>query len=699
MKLKFILVLLLLIAEHSIWAQQDTILLKEVEIKNVREQPHSYKIDYLLPQSIEQSPAKDVGGLLRSIPNVSGIKKGAAGVDPVVRGFKYSQLNVLLNGAIKIEGGCPNRMDPTASHVAVNDVLKVIVVKGPFALKYGPSFGGVINLITWNPVFYSSYRTNLQGMLGVQSNGLGYKSSIKVSGGNQSLTYQASLGYSNYGDYQDGEQRWVKASMKHYNAKANVGYRINKNNIVDAGVDGSFGRDVDFPALSMDEREDNTRVYNLNYRGVNISRSVNIVELKSWLSDVHHLMDNKNRPFSDTVVAVSTINAKDGGVRGSININLKKGVLETGFDYESIYKDGSRVKTMIKQPNLPIKVESIWSNSTINNIGIYSNYQIKQNSLNWMLSGRIDFNYSSSKPIAINGMDGLPFYENSNTSSRFVNMSLSGGFTWNINNNRRLSFSLGRGVRSADMTERFITLFPIGYDNFDYIGNPQLKPEVNYEADLGMFNSSKGNCIFNTNLFFSFVTDFIGSIRVPPSVIRPQTKGVLGVKQFTNFNKVWLTGFEFSFDTPEEKLWQLRLNVAYTFGINPKTTGYTIDNGHITDEYILYNDPLPEIPPLEFNALFQYRLFNSRLLPVVNWRVVAPQRQISQSYGEHQSKAFQIFDIKVNYKFSNNLSLWAGVNNILDAAFYEHLNRNIIGSTLPLYEPGRNFYINFIFNF
>jgi len=699
MKLKFILVLLFLIAEHSIWAQQDTILLKEVEIKNVREQPHLYKIDYLLPQSIEQSPAKDVGGLLRSIPNVSGIKKGAVGVDPVVRGFKYSQVNVMLNGAIKIEGGCPNRMDPTASHVAINDVVKVIVIKGPFALKYGPSFGGVINLITWNPVFYSSYQTNLQGMLGVQSNGLGYKSSIKVRGGNQSLTYQASVGYSNYGDYQDGEQRWVKASMKHYYAKANVGYRINKNSIVDAGVDGSFGRDVDFPALSMDEREDNTRVYNLNYHGVNLSRGVNIVELKSWLSDVHHLMDNKNRPFSDTVVAVSTINAKDGGVRGSININLKKGVLETGFDYESIYKDGSRVKTMIKQPNLPIKVESIWSSSTVNNIGVYSNYQIKQKSLNWILSGRIDFNHADSNPIVINRMDGLPLYENSNTSSHFVNLSISGGFTWNINNNRRLSFSIGRGVRSADMTERFITLLPVGYDNFDYLGNPQLKPEINYEADLGMVNSSKGNCIFNTNLFFSFVTDFIGSIRVPPSVIRPQTKGVLGVKQFTNFNKVWLTGFEFSFDTPEEKLWQLKLNVAYTFGINPKTTGYTIDNGHITDEYTLYNDPLPEIPPLEFTALFQYSLFNSRLLPVVNWRVVAPQRQISQSYGERQSKAFQILDIKVNYKFSNNLSLWAGINNIFDAAFYEHLNRNIIGSTLPLYEPGRNFYINFIFNF
>jgi iron complex outermembrane receptor protein len=54
------------------------------------------------------------------------------GIDPVVRGFKYSQLNVQLNGGLRIEGGCPNRMDPATAHVDMNDLENITILKGPF---------------------------------------------------------------------------------------------------------------------------------------------------------------------------------------------------------------------------------------------------------------------------------------------------------------------------------------------------------------------------------------------------------------------------------------------------------------------------------------------------------------------------------------------------------------------------------------
>jgi len=39
-------------------------------------------------------------------------------------------------------------------------------------------------------------------------------------------------------------------------------------------------------------------------------------------------------------------------------------------------------------------------------------------------------------------------------------------------------------VRSPDMVERYVTLLPVGFDKFDYLGDPQLKPEVNNQADI-----------------------------------------------------------------------------------------------------------------------------------------------------------------------------------------------------------------------
>ncbi|HEY9114316.1 MAG TPA: carboxypeptidase-like regulatory domain-containing protein, partial [Bacteroidales bacterium] len=109
--------------------------LEEVEITGISSKNHAYRTEYVGIKQLEQTNKQDIGDLLRNVPNVSGVKKGAMGIDPVIRGFKYSQLNVQLNGGTKMEGGCPNRMDPATAHVDISDVKNIVVLKGPFALK------------------------------------------------------------------------------------------------------------------------------------------------------------------------------------------------------------------------------------------------------------------------------------------------------------------------------------------------------------------------------------------------------------------------------------------------------------------------------------------------------------------------------------------------------------------------------------
>jgi len=58
-----------------------------------------------------------------------------------------------------------------------------------------------------------------------------------------------------------------------------------------------------FPALPMDEREDDTRLMSLDYKAISVSNNFDEFNAKVYISDVSHLMDNKQRPFSDTVVA------------------------------------------------------------------------------------------------------------------------------------------------------------------------------------------------------------------------------------------------------------------------------------------------------------------------------------------------------------------------------------------------------------
>ena len=249
------------------------------------------------------------------------------------------------------------------------------------------------------------------------------------------------------------------------------------------------------------------------------------------------------------------------------------------------------------------------------------------------------------------------------------------------------------------MTERFIILLPISYDPYDYLGNPQLKPEVNNEVDLGYrfiqnkIGSDRSFCI----LFICYELYYWRT----GTAIRSETSNqrcawvlknsLISTKltwQDSNFLMLLLTQFK----------WFANLNAAYTMGINPNAMQYMFEGGEVVDEQIIENDPLPEIPPFEANISAGYKFFNRKLMPEFNIRLVAAQNKVSRAFNETTSPAFTTLNFILDYHYNANLKVYAGVNNIFNATYYEHLNRRIIGSSDPLYEPGRLFYMNLIFN-
>ena len=78
----------------------------------------------------------DGGEWILEVPGVSGVRMGTHGIDPVIRGQKNNQLNILLGGAY-IFGGCPNRMDPPSSYATPEIYDSALVIKGMQSLIYG----------------------------------------------------------------------------------------------------------------------------------------------------------------------------------------------------------------------------------------------------------------------------------------------------------------------------------------------------------------------------------------------------------------------------------------------------------------------------------------------------------------------------------------------------------------------------------
>jgi len=83
-----------------------------------------------------------------------------------------------------------------------------------------------------------------------------------------------------------------------------------------------------------------------------------------------------------------------------------------------------------------------------------------------------------------------------------------------------------------------------------------------------------------------------------------------------------------------------------------------------------------------------------KIKPVLSLRAVADQNHVSLAAYEESTPAYLISDFFVTYTPIKQISIAAGANNIFNNAYYDHLNRRVLGSTEKLYEPGRTLFIN-----
>jgi iron complex outermembrane receptor protein len=174
----------------------------------------------------------------------------------------------------------------------------------------------------------------------------------------------------------------------------------------------------------------------------------------------------------------------------------------------------------------------------------------------------------------------------------------------------------------------------------------------------------------------------------------PQTQGVLGVKQFVNAEYVTFRGCEFSYASPEKYNLGATLVASYTYAVVPENIKYILTENQVTGETMVKNDALPEIPPFETTLSVFYKFVKGRLIPKVTLRAVADQRHTSIAFYEPDTPGFALLNCAVKYKVNKYAEINAGVNNIFNRAYYEHLNRKIVGTSGKLYEPGRVFFAN-----
>jgi len=666
-------------------------------------------IIHMTPRSIiagdlfEKTNVADVGEILRGEPNISGIRRGGYAIDPVVRGFRYSQLNIFLDEGIHIEGGCPNRMDPVLSHVEPELINRIEIVRGPYLLQYGPSPATSIRIITRDENPFLNKKPQLTSITGYDANRNGFRQHLSLSGSGEKIYYQLSGGIKDYGNYTDGNGKEWESSFKKKDLSADLGFLLNKDEVLTLSYKGAFGRDVMFPALAMDEIADNTHIFSAVYTKHNPLDQSEHLQISAYHTNVYHEMDNRYRPQYSTVVppytglmqAVAKVNTSTNGIRIIKYKRLGKYLINGGIDSELAQKDGTRNMKMIMQMDgqefISKKAFNLWKDAFILNSGLFAGFQSENRKFSYAATFRADLNYSDSGDTLEIIKQDVTYFKAEPVSKILFSLSASG--SWAINEKARLSLGLARGTRAPDLQERYIKFLATGNDKYDYLGNPALKPEVNYQADL-MFDYKLKSVSLFVNLFRSDVQNYITGTLLPPAVVRPVSMGAPGVKQFTNINRAVLYGFEAGMTTALTEFLSLALSTGYTHAYFPTIEKIILENGQATGTVELSNDPISEIPAFEVLMKTNYRFINGKLTPGISIRAVAAQKQVSEASYEASTPGYVLADISIDYKPCAFATFTAGVNNLFDKAYYDHLNRKLAGSDGKLFEPGRTLFIN-----
>ena len=627
---------------------------------------------------------RNVADLFNDVNGFSLIKRGNYANDPSFRASQYEQLNVQFDGGTKAMHACPNRMDPITTHVIPEEIEKIEIIKGPYTVRYGATFGGIVNMVTQIPDA-SDYGLHGSVHAGYESNGASLVSMARLQQATKTYDIVGNVGFRDFGDYEDGDGNEVPSSFRSLDYGLKAGYNFSQNQRLQAHWRQSFGRDVLHAGLPMDTELDNSSILSIDYKLDGLAGTLKRVDAKLYYSYVDHVMGNRKRPSFMMVDAVSAIEATTAG--GKVELKLKpteKLTLFTGLDMLHIARDGNRERSVKRNMMGPLPTpmnftDKVWQDSYINDIGLFaeSKYPISENTI--LTTGlRYDMVRSEiNDPEA----DFIALYPNLDKRTEH-NFSGTTSIKYAPTNAFMLELAYGRGVRSANMIERVINHFTVGQDSYEYIGNPNLDAEINNQFEIGfkgklpITHASMDQFKYSSSFYYSFYENYIVAI-IDPTQSRKfmPTQQPIHPKVFQNLNKAYKTGFEISAGLDFLQHFNVTTELAYVYAKNKDL-----------------NESLPLVPPLV--TRFTLGFEKERFWCNANYTITSKQDNISTSFGETSTDGYRVLDLRLGVVPIKNLTLGVAALNVLDETYNNHLNFSFNNQAdfgkVPINDPGRN---------
>ncbi|MCK8600961.1 TonB-dependent receptor domain-containing protein [Desulfoferrobacter suflitae] len=659
----------ILIPASAVYGQHSQEALKEMIFKEIVitappiEEPLKEKIT---KNALDFGTYVNMGEVLEAVPGVSAVRRGASATEPVIRGLGWERVQTQV-GFVPIYGGCPARMDPPVTYLQPENFQDAEVIKGIPSVTLGP--GGTAGRVMVSTDYKRSPEAppQLGGWVTSTYNGArnGFLGSAGFKGGNKWVDVYGTVNGIDYGDYESADGKTVPADQEEVGGAVSLGFKPRDDHRWSNGI--IFVRDngIEFPSVPMDSEKTTTWIYNTTYRMDFAGKTLERLQVDGGFSLLDHRMSNRNKPNRSTLEAVATTSSDSYAGRTLQDWRLTPSILlTTGLDYYNLERDGMRNRFVVASGKTFI--DHIWPDITQWNMGGFSELHIDlANDWHLRAGGRIDGARSEANAVDDTIMAGttastireqfVKYYGPAAADVDRSELLGSGNLLLEWQMIEELTVFVGGGVisRPANSTERYYAFSPApgGYT----LGNPTLDPEIKYELDWGV-NWAKPWGLFQLSLFYDWVSDYI----LPTQI---GTLGNLPVRGFKNVD-AQLYGGELAVILRAFKHWSLPVSLAYVRGRNT-TEG----------------KDLPEIPPLEVRAAVRAE-YGKKVPWWVEFggRFAASQHYVDESFPEDETAAFAVFHLYGGLKPVKGLKLIAGIDNLFNTEYSEHLTREAVFS-------------------
>lgn len=662
--MRFILCILFLMPFVALQAQQtDTLakiqVLQQVDIKADHQQAEGFTFY----RTNKLSTTEDI---LSRLPGVNLVKRGAYGMEPMLRVYSANQINLTIDG-MKMYGACTDKMDPVSIYVEPNSIQTIQVNHGASGTSMGSNIGGSLNMQLKQPDFNCHHKIRGQVAQSYTSVNNGLATNFSLETAAKKFAFRLSGVYRTADNYQSPKGEIAFSGYNKYGITTGLAYQLHSKHTLRTDYVYDLGKHIGFPALTMDVGSAEAHILSLTHLYIPTKSFILSAETKLYANTIYHTMDDTRRPNVPIHMDMPGW-SETAGFWHELKAGNEKHHWFWRLDGHSAYTRADM--TMYVPGEKPMYMQTLPTNR-INNSGSSLAYTYTKDS-SYRIQANVRADFFQQEAYYTIGAQQWEIMNQDITQSRtnvLKNFSLS--LNKRLTRTLRIQPMVAYGERLPSANERYGFYLYNRLDGYDYIGSPELKPETSLQGELQLRGTHQKVEWF-AQYYYHHMEGYIY-----PYLLKnysAMTIGARGVKSYSNIGHAIVQGIESGLQ------WKIHQQWLY---IAAAKFAYAETN---------QGEPLPQIMPLKTQQALRYK---HRIVQVqLEHDMALAQNRINHPSGENSTPSYQLMNLRLSKNIPIKkciLQLGLGCENMWNTLYREHLD----WGGIP--RPGRNWVLNITF--